>query len=319
MAYAVVKKRRKLLNPGRRRRMTAKQIRYFGTKRQRAALRHHHKMKSRRHNAPRPWKAIYRKRYPSKRRHNISGIMVATIPGFNPGRKRRKRRSNRGMARVSAKRRRAGLKAARTRRARRYARSHGRRRHNRRHYRVRNRTKVVYRYRGHHRRHNRGHRRRNPFGFGGGGDVQAVTGIIAGAAVTRLLTGFVPAQYNAGIPGYIITAIAAVLQGQVVGKVAKSPQFGKYMTWGGLTYLGLRIINDMIPTLSGYLPFGLQGLGLISPSPGFFNPQVFGPGGSVVLPNSIQAALATSASKGMRGMTDGFGLNSASRRGGRVQ
>ena len=179
---------------------------------------------------------------------------------------------------------------------------------------------MVYRYRGRrHRSHNRGRRRRNPFGFGGGGDVQAVTGIIAGAAVTRLLTGFVPAQYNTGIPGYIITAIAAVLQGQVVGKVAKSPQFGKYMTWGGLTYLGLRIINDMIPSISGYLPFGLQGLGLISPSPGFFSPQVFGPGGSVILPASVQAAMAASGSKGMHGTTDGFGLNSASRRGGRVQ
>src|SRR5579859_3299742 len=112
MAYAVVKRKRRLSNPGRRRRMTAKQIRFFGTKRQRAALRSRPRRKNtsiRKFRKREKQDPIYRQRMTrrfrraarthKKRKKNVGSILVASIPGFtgfNPGRKRRK---NKGMAR----------------------------------------------------------------------------------------------------------------------------------------------------------------------------------------------------------------------------
>lgn len=297
MAFGIVRKKRRLVNPGRRRRrkkMTAKQIRFFGTKAQRAGLKRRRSNTGRRRkrNAPRPWKALYRKRYPSakkrrrhnprrRRRTNVGSIMVATIPGLNPGRKRRKKNSM-----AAHRRRRRKVNAHRRRH---YRRHNPVRVHRRRHYTVRRRH------------HNRG-RRRNP---GLGGDATVVAGIISGAAVTRLLVGFVPATWNTGIPGYIVAGIAAVLQGQVVAKAFKKPAFGKYMTWGGLTYLGLKIINDFMPTLGAYTGFGVSGLGLTARTDGFFNPQVyqFGSMGRVQLPNSVATMIQASQMKaGVHGL-----------------
>jgi len=340
MAYAVVKRKRRLSNPGRRKRMTAKQIRFFGTKRQRAALRSRPK---RRKNASRRIarkalarakrgdrssfpKALYAMAGSVRRRHkrlgiknrgrrrkkNVGSILVASIPGFtgfNPGRKRRK---NKGMARH---RRRRKANAAPRRRRRHYSRRRrsnpGRRRS----------TRVVVKYRTRGRQHHRrSGRRRNPGGFGMGGDATAVAGIITGAAVTRIVTGFVPVSLQTGVAGYVVTAIAAVLQGQLVGKALKKPLFGKYMTWGGLTFLGLKVINDFMPSLSGYIPFGLSGLGLLSPSQGFMLPSVnrMGSMGSFVAPGIVTSAIAAQAPKGggMHGLTP---FNSSSRRTGRVQ
>ena len=177
----------------------------------------------------------------------------------------------------------------------------------------------MYRRRG--RRHHARGRRRNPSFGGMGGDISTVAGIITGAAVTRLATGMVPPQWNTGIAGYVITAVVAVMQGQLVGKLLKKPAFGKYMTWGGLTYLGLKVINDMVPSLSGYLPFGLSGLGVISPSAGFFSPQVnkFGSMGSYITPGTITQAIAAAGvpkASGMHGIGD---TSMSSRRTGRVQ
>src|SRR5579859_4420262 len=115
MAYAVVKRKRRLSNPGRRRRMTAKQIRFFGTKRQRAALRARPRRRknisvrrsSKRgaYSGPLGKLAKYTHKFHGRatrrrkkaRKKNVGSILVASIPGFtgfNPGRKRRK---NKGM------------------------------------------------------------------------------------------------------------------------------------------------------------------------------------------------------------------------------
>ena|ERR1051326_1199683 len=331
MAYAVVKRKRRLSNPGRRkRRMTAKQIRFFGTKRQRAALRS--RPRRRRNTSIRKYKKravkqgiskrtastgayMFRKmargnrRRKKARRKNVGSILVASIPGFsgfNPGRKRRKKK---GMARH---RRRRKANAAPRRRRRHYAR---RRRSN-----PGRRTRVVVKYRTRGRRHHRrAGRRRNPGGFGMSGDATAVGGIIAGAAVTRIVTGFVPPSLQTGIAGYVVTAIAAVLQGQLVGKALRKPLFGKYMTWGGLTFLGLKVINDFMPSLSGYIPFGLSGLGLLSPTSGFMLPSVnrMGSMGSFVAPGIVTSAIAAAAPRGggMHGLAP---MNPSTRRTGRV-
>jgi len=244
-----------------------------------------------------------RRRKRAKRKSNIGSILVATIPG-NPGRKRRTNK---------VARRRKRTRVVHRRRRRHY--TSRRRRHNPARVVYRSRRRRSYsRRRVHHRR---GRRRSNP-GFGG--DVGVVAGIITGAAVTRLGVGFVPAQWNTGIAGYIVTAVVAVLQGQLVGKLLKKPLFGKYMTWGGLTYLGLRVVNDMVPSLSGYLPFGLSGLGLISPSAGFFTPQVnrMGSMGSFIPPATLTGAISAMAPKagGMHGIGN---TNMSARRTGRIQ
>ena len=320
MAYVAIRKKRRLSNPGRKR-LTAKQIKYFGTARQRAALR---RRKPRRRNisirkafSGATGRLLYEKGKAKKwgrgtrrakrlragkrtknRRGNIGSILVASIPG-NPGRKRRKNK-------VARRRRRNRARVVRHRRHRRHYTSRRRRRSNP-GYRTRSRTRVVYRRRG--RRHHARGRRRNPSFGGMGGDISTVAGIITGAAVTRLATGMVPPQWNTGIAGYVITAVVAVMQGQLVGKLLKKPAFGKYMTWGGLTYLGLKVINDMVPSLSGYLPFGLSGLGVISPSAGFFSPQVnkFGSMGSYITPGTITQAIAAAGvpkASGMHGIGD---------------
>lgn len=336
MAYAVVRRKRRLSNPGRRRkRMTAKQIRFFGTKRQRAALRH---PRRRRKNisvrakskaakkAGLPSKGIasyyravgrgtraWKKAKAKHRKKNVGSILVASIPGFtglNPGRKRRKKTS---MAKHRRRRRKSNPSAPRRHRRRRYVARRRRRRANP--------GRVVVRYRSRGRRHSRrAGRRRNPGGFGMGGDATAVAGIITGAAVTRIVTGFVPASLQTGIPGYIVTAIAAVLQGQLVGKALRKPLFGKYMTWGGLTFLGLKVINDFMPNLSGYIPFGLSGLGLLSPSQGFMLPSVnrWGSMGTFQAPGIVTSAIAQAAPKG--GGMHGLGpTNMSARRTGRIQ
>jgi hypothetical protein len=329
MAYAVIRKRKRLSNPGRRRRMTAKQIKYFGTKRQRAALRgRRHNPRRRRNVSIRQFKkrmgarsSSYRLDIPGSvrkyrargratraakraRKKNVGSILVASIPGMNPGRKRRR---NKGMTKRQ-RRRRAALKAARTRRRRHYvARSHnpGRRR---RHY---NRTHTVIKYRTR-RHHNRGHRRHNPGGFTG--DLGAVVGVVAGATVNSFAMGFVPASFATGIPGYIASAVIAVLQGQLVGKVFKKPSFGRQMTIGGLTYTAIKVINDFFPTLS----LGLSGLGAIAPTGGFFSPQVnkWGSMGLFQAPNTVLNAIAAAQPSGT-GM--GRVTNFSARRVGRIQ
>lgn len=316
MAYVAVRKKHRLANPGRRKRMTAKQIRFFGTKRQRAALKKRKSNPRRKMNAPRPWKALYRARYPrkgkkvrsgltgrmaignpsrrkSRRKKNVGSILVASIPGLNPGRKRRKRNV-----------------------AHRRHRRHNAGRRHRRHYNARRRRsnpgRVIVRYRTrHHRRNGNRGRRRNP-GFG---DVGAVGGIILGATVNSMAMGFVPATFSSGIAGYIASAVIAVLQGQLVSKVFHKPEFGRQMTMGGFTYTALKVIHDFFPTLS----LGLSGLGAVSPTNGFFVPQVpvFGSMGQFQPAGTLSSLIAAaSAARGVKGLGN---PNFSARRGGRIQ
>ena len=324
MAYLAVRRKRRLSNPGRRRRkMSPKQIAIFGTKRQKAALRasrgrkrHRNvsirKAKKRGHIQvgndlyPRRSYGFARKRIKARskrRKKNVGSILVATIPGMNPGRKRRKKKS-------MARRRRRARRNPGIRRRRHVRRHYSRRR--RRNPGVRTRTVVRYRTRGR-RHHRRGHRR-NP-GLSMGGDLSQVLGIVAGATVNSFAMGFVPAGFSTGIPGYIASAVIAVLQGQIVGKALRKPAFGKQMTIGGLTYTAIKVINDFFPTLS----LGLHGLGAIAPSGGFFSPQVnrWGSMGLYQPPNTLLSAVAAgAAARGMKGLGD---PNFSARRVGRIQ
>ena len=232
-----------------------------------------------------------------KRRKNVSSILTV-YPNRNPTRRKRNRSKKIIIVNKGAK-----MAVRRKRRTRRATKRVYRRR------RVRN---VVYRRRikrgmyayssnpgrrrRRYRRHNRAvvhHRRRygrNP-GFGvGGGVVTKVAGVVGGLAVTKLLCGFLPAQLNSGILGYFSTAVVAVAQGKLVGKISKSTALGNDFMIGGLAYLAAKILNDFFPSIGGYT--GISGMGLIGGS-SFYVPQVNQNGnmGAFVLPAAVSGAI----------------------------
>lgn len=294
---AEILKRRRLVNPGRRRRrMTAKQIRFFGTKRQRAALRHTRKRRNygtRRGRAFSRWGIKHHirghnphRRRRNRRRKNIGEILTVHV---NPGRRK-------GMAKQRRRTRRHVV--------------HHRRHHQRRSnpvyvmHRRRRRHNSVYNRRRRNRRHYS--RRRNPFGgsFFSGVFGKAV-GVVGGYALTKIIAAQLPAQFTQGVLGYVGIGVVAFAQGKIVGKVAKNSAVGNDMVVGGITYLVGKIMSDYFPSFN----LGLSGMGMIAPS-SFYTPQVPLPGvmGNFVVPSAVPVAA------GMHGV----GRLSA-RRGGRLQ
>lgn len=287
-----VLKARRVSNPSKKRRkkMSAKQIGFFGTKAQRAALKKRRTNPKRRKNFPggsriQSWSKgrktykVKRHRNRARRRKNVGQILTASLSGLNPGVKRMAKRKR--TRKVHNRRRRVSRKM------------HNRRRRN-------PSTRVIYRYRGRkHARRNRG-RRRNPSMLSG--KAGRIVGTLGGAALTSILsTSFIPSQFQTGIMGYVASGIVAMVQGKLVGKFTKSPALGDDMVIGGLVYVALRVITDMIPSVAGYLPFKLSGLGLIAPS-SFYTPQVNMPGSmsTFVTPAAIPAPVTVAA--GMHGL-----------------
>jgi hypothetical protein len=333
-----VLKRRRLANPGRRRRMTPAQIKFFGTKRQRAALRNRRRTRSRpmpnrgrrrrnqmglsqaEHVAQRAIHSVERAAEDAihgltsqfsggqlnRGRRNVGEIL--TVLPANPGRKRRKNK----MAAATRKRRRNRTRArARNRTRRRHpytwtANPRRRRRHNR-----RSNPQVVVRYRTRRRPNRRHNRRRNPAALQG--DMGAVVGVLAGGAVTKILTSFLPTTLSTGWAGYLTTGLVAVVTGNVAGRMMKDKRFGNMMTIGGLLIVGLQIAGNVFPQLAGSLPFGLattpgtSGMGLITSS-NFYVPQVNMPGSmaTFVPPAALPSPVALVPANGMRGLGQAF-------------
>ncbi len=341
---AQVMKRRSLVNSGTRRRrrsnasssgrkkrMTAKQIKYFGTARQKAALRASGSRKRRRNagagsvrkskkRLSRAPVGLYKvrahttkfKRRLKRRRKNIGAIYSIGLAGLasgNPGtRKRRKKvvvkrrkRSLKGASGTMARRRRARRTNAGTRkrvyRRRRRAVAVVRRR------RRRNTGVSVYRRR---RRSNRRsysvRRRRNVGGVVGSttGIFKNALGVIGGAVATRYATQLALGGKNTGAIGYLGNAIAALVLGWGVKKFLKSPQLGAMVTVGGFTGLALRLLTDLTPigqyvnlSLNGAGKAGDIGIGMITDST-FFVPTVFQPGSMNVaqIPNQVTQMIA---------------------------
>ena len=305
--------------------MTAKQIKFFGTKRQKAGLRNRRSNTHRRGNRGRrrnqggiisqaehaAERAIHTVEQAAEdaigavtrqvnrgRRGNVGEIL--TVLPANPGSRRRKnkmaatRRANRRRNRVSNRSR----------------------VHNRRHNRSRNRNrgwfnprhrrrtnpKVIVRYRNRRRNYGR-HRRRNPNFLAG--DAGKVVGILGGATVTGLIVGFLPPNLTAGMMGYLTTGVVAIVAGQVAAGVSKNKPLGNFVTIGGLLIVGLKLMNQFFPQLQ--LPFtaagsGTAGMGLLTSS-NFFVPQVNVPGSmaTFVTPAGIPVPVAIPAA-GMKGL-----------------
>jgi hypothetical protein len=222
-----------------RRKMSAKQIRHFGTKRQKAALRAKrsapkHRARTR-PNLPRKRKAVKRvaKRSAVKCRKNPTPAIVLWGAG-NPAKRRSK------VAKTHSKKRRAAAKRANT----------AGRRH----------TKKVVRHR----------RRSNPAGLGRPMDwLQGGAGVIAGVVGTRAIPQMVLGPSNTGPMGYLANAIAALGLGWLAHAFLKRPVITTAVIAGGFAGLLSRIIADKTPfgaqlSLSGGL--GDWGLGLYQKS-----------------------------------------------------
>jgi hypothetical protein len=166
-------------------------------------------------------------------------------------------------------------------------------------YTRRRNTGVAMASRSYRRRRNSGvkryNRRRNS-GVLSSGFGQAF-GIIGGGVVTSLITSRLPAGLNSGFAGYLSTAVVALVQGTLAGKVLKNQQLGKSMTIGGFVFLGLRLVQDFVPGLQ--LPFRI---GAIAPS-SFYTPQVPMPNSMV----SFQTPAAVAAAMPMAGAPGGMG------------
>lgn len=331
---AEILKRRRLVNPGRRRRkMTAKQIRFFGTKAQRAGLKRRRKSnygtregrswssytprKRRRKNTSIRHQARMRMRYGPAGRSTHPGFLRKKYKGkarqikrLRAGKRSRRKNIgeiltvhvNPGRRKGMARRRRKNRARVVHHRRRRRAVSHRRRRRNpvyavaprRRRRRMSNRRRSY-------------HRRRNPGMLSGvsSGIVGKAVGVGGGYVLTRIIASQLPAQFTTGVLGYLGIGVAAFAQGKLVGKIAKNPSIGNEMVVGGLVFLLGKIMSDYFPSFS-------TGLGLIAPS-SFYTPQVPLPGmmGNFVVPSAIP----TMAPSGMHGL----GGRMAQRRGGRLQ
>ena len=273
-----VLKRRRLVNPAsrkrrvssatRKRRMTPKQIKYFGTTRQRAAL----KAKRRKPARKAPVRVVRRKarKRTVARRKNVGEIITI---GLNPAGERKSMAVRRKRRKATAKRR--PYRARR--RSNPVARTQGRRR-------VVRRRSVK--------RRNPIRRRRNQAMLTG--TFRDVLGVIGGAAATKLITDRLPYNLAVGPVGYLSTAVVALVLGYSVGKLGKNKPLGDKMMLGGLTYLGLRLLQDFVPGIAAISPIGLRGMGVIGPS-SFYTPQVPQRGSmtSFVPPSALMAATSS--------------------------
>lgn len=202
-----------------KRKMSAKQIRYFGSKRQKAGLR------KRRHNAApkrrNPVRATKRntakksnpRRHHHKRRNPIPEIISLTM-GNPAGKKRR------NMAAKPKRNRATKRNAAASRR------NAGRRHHH----------KEM-----HHRRH---HHRRNPAGLGKPMDwLFGGVGVIAGAVGTRVLPQLAGSA-NSGGMGYAMNLGAALGLGFLSHMLTHNPIITGGVIAGGVAATLVRVVSD---------------------------------------------------------------------------
>jgi hypothetical protein len=252
MAFAA--KRRVVVNAGRRRRRTnarrklsAKQIRFFGTPAQKAALKNSRKRK--RNASARTTMRRARKTFGTRHRRrtrakNPGDILSLTL---NPGK-------GRTMAR--ARRRSSGRR--RNYRRRRAVSNPRRRRYSMRHH---HRTNPRRRNYTHHRR--RHHNRRNPSSRGMGMSLKQGIMFTVGAGVgyfgSKALTQAVMGSNNTGVSGYLGNALttAGLAVAAHMFRGVLGPSAGIAVASGGLLQLVARIISDNTP-----LGSTLQSLGL---------------------------------------------------------
>lgn len=319
---ATLLKRRRIANPGKRRKkLSAKQIRFFGTARQKAALKNSSKRKRTKTYKP---KAKRRVSNPVRRKRRLRNVGKIVTLGLrkNPGKKRRKVsmakivRKRRKSVANPAKRRRRTVRKAVVRRKRRTVNA-GTTRRRRRSVR-RNPGMRSYRRRSY---------RRNPGITEWEGMAKDALAVIGGAVGSKYLTQLVLAGNNVSYMGYLGNAIATGVLGFATSHLLKNKRLSHMIMLGGATALALRVLQDMTPlgqyvnlSLNGMGKGGDIGLGAIEDS-SFTTPVTWPAGkmsGMAQVPNYIMAAIppAAAASPGMKGL--GSTNRNARRTRGRV-
>jgi hypothetical protein len=278
---ATVRKVIRLANPRRRkmnhakrrrnRRMTAKQIKFFGSARQRAALKRHRTNKRRKTNpvARRPKvKVIYRtpkKRNVRKRRRRSNPALVVTLGSINPRRRTKVAKTRRRRRRATNHRRTRRTNVHRVTRRRRRT---NRRRNPRKVYVMnpprRRRVKRYRRHNAHRRRHM--NRRRNPaiFGRSSAKDLLVmVGGGLVGVTATKLITAQANSMFSStlsslgtgGFTSVLISGVSAFLAGWAGRMVSR--EFGDAVLFGGLMQTGSVAVNAFLPSsISGQFSLG---------------------------------------------------------------
>jgi len=289
---AVTTKVKRLANSRhrKRRRMTAKQIKFFGTARQKAALR-------RRKTNPKRRKVQVSRKTRRRRTRRTNPALVVTLGSLNP------------IRRSTMVRRRRKVKNVRRRRVARNPRRYARRRR-------RNATRVVFvapkrrNRRRHYAKNPRrrvSHRRRNPgllgHPFTSKDSLKLIGGGLVGVAATKFIPTLIPTSITGSFGSttfgrVIISAVAAVASGWGAGKL--DPEFGNGVMFGGLMQVASVALNAFLPGFTvGGVPIGLGDL-----MPGQF----------VVPQNPIRAAIPapapatpTNARVTMNGLARAFG------------
>ena len=206
---AIATRRVSIANPARRK-MTAKQIRYFGSKRQRAGLK-----------ARRTRKTTHRRRTsPRAARRNLGEQVLLTLG--NPASKRRAMAKHRTRTKKHTT-----------------ASVHHRRRSQqsnpRRHCSARRNTAV---------RHNR---RRNPMGGSWGWEITHALYIIAGAIGSKLGAQMVLGTSNTGFMGYGANLAAGGILAWAAKGIMKNSEAAKGIFAGSVVQVVLRLITDYTP------------------------------------------------------------------------
>jgi hypothetical protein len=284
---AKVLRRRVLVNPAKKKRrkrrnrpLTAKQIKFFGTKAQKAARKRRRKPAARK---AKPVRSVPRKRRRNaarRRRPNVGSIISLGLPMGNPAKK--KRRTKKMAKRKTTRRRRARANTTTT---------HRRRRRS-------NPVKVIYRARKKRSNGRRG-RRRNP--SVGGVTSMLVKGgyTILGAAGSRSLTQAVLGTSNAGVFGYAGNAVSAMLLGWGAKKFLGA-EAAKHVTLGGFVGIALRLLQDFTPFGKAFALSGGGDMGALLPS-NFVEPPLYSGDGALRQVPAGWGAPAPEAN-GMRGL-----------------
>ena len=280
---AIAHRRVSIANPARRRKMSPKQIRIFGTKRQKAALRSKHRTRS----APKKRNTAHRRRTsPRPVRRNLGEQVLLTLG--NP--KRKPASGGKAMARHRTKTKSTASVHHRRR-------SH--RTNPRRQYTARRHNRVV-----------RHHRRRNPMGGSWGAEVTHALYIIAGAIGSKLGAQMVLGTSNTGFIGYGANLAAGGILAWAAKGIMKNTEAAKGIFAGSVVQVVLRLITD-------YTPFGqyasLQGVGdymasnWVTPQryvDGLHNAQIeipdgWGPAPMVMASSGVNANAVAAGSDGM--------------------
>jgi len=254
-----VKRRKKNARRHNKRRMSVKQIKIFGTKRQKAALKRSLSAK-RAHNR----RGAKRHARHTRRRVSNPAPIVLTLGATNPKKRRNttvaaKRKHHRRRTAVHHKRRRV---AHNPKRRRVY---HRRRTHNKR----RRNTRVVVVSP----RHNRRRHKRNPSLFGHSLTSKDTLKLIGGGLVGVAAAKFIPTVLPTSVLGSVatstigkvlITGVSAVAAGFLAAKLDKD--FGSGVLFGGLMQTASVGLNAFMPSFSiGGVPIALSGMGDLLP------------------------------------------------------